>query len=278
MAKQKGMEHSLYTLKSNKKLRLVQITDTHLYGQPDGELLGLNTQESFQCVLDLAKKNHPNPDALIISGDVSQDHSFEAYQHLHQSLQCYTCPKFIFAGNHDQPDYLNKIAQDTEYKEQVVRSEHWQLILLNSQVVGKVQGHLDKKELQLLEQSLQERPDLHTLISFHHHPIPMGSEWLDKIGLHNSQELLDIIQKHPNVRCVLWGHVHQDSDRVLNNVRYISTPSTCIQFKPFCTDFTVDDLAPGYRWLDLHPDGSIETGVERVNEVAFTVDINGTGY
>lgn len=268
----------MYTLKSNKNLRLVQITDTHLYGHSDGELLGLNTRDSYQCVLDLAKKNHPAPHALIISGDVSQDHSFEAYEYLHQSLQCYSCPKFIFAGNHDDPNFLNKIAQGTEYKEQVIRSEHWQLVLLNSQVEGKVHGYLGAEQLQLLEQSLKERPDLHTLISFHHHPIAMGSTWLDKIGLHNNQELLDIIGQHPSVRCVLWGHVHQDSDRVIDNVRYISTPSTCIQFKPFCADFTVDDLAPGYRWLDLHPDGSIETGVERVHEVAFNVDINGTGY
>ena len=106
----------------------------------------------------------------------------------------------------------------------------------------------------------------------------MDSKWLDKIGLHNNHDLLDIIAKHPNVRCVLWGHVHQDSDRLINGVRYISSPSTCIQFKPYSTEFAIDDLAPGYRWLDLNIDGSIETGVERVNEVAFSVDINGTGY
>ncbi len=268
----------LFTLENKSTLRLVQITDTHLYGHADGELLGLNTRESFQCVLNLVKKNHPTPHAIIVSGDISQDLSLESYQYLHHHLQQFNCPKFLFEGNHDHPDYIKEIAQGNEYTEQVVRSDHWQLILLNSQVPTKVHGTLADNQLQILEKSLQERPDLHTLICFHHQPIPMESKWLDKIGLQNNQQLLDIIAEHANVRCVLWGHVHQESDRVVNAVRYISSPSTCIQFKPYSTEFAIDELAPGYRWLDLHPDGSIETGVERVNEVAFSVDINGTGY
>lgn len=272
------MEHSLYRLAHNNNLRLVQITDTHLYGHPEGELLGLNTRESYQCVLDLVKRNHPSPDAIIISGDISQDLSLESYEYLHESLLQFTCPKFLFEGNHDHPDYIKKIDTNNEYTQQLVRTEHWQLILLNSQVPTKVHGILAKNQLQLLEASLQERPDLHSLISFHHQPIPMDSAWLDKIGLHNNQELLDIIAKYPNVRCVLWGHVHQESDRVVNGVRYLSSPSTCIQFKPHSSEFAIDDLAPGYRWLELSADGRIETGVERANEVAFNVDINGTGY
>lgn len=272
------MEHSLYTLENKTKLKLVQITDTHLYGHQNGTLLGLNTRESFQCVLDLVKANHPHPDAIIITGDISQDLSLESYQYLHEHLQPFNCPKFLFEGNHDHPDYIEKVAQGNEYTKQVVRSDHWQLVLLNSQVPTKVHGTLPTSQLALLEKCLNERPDLHTLISFHHHPIPMGSEWLDKIGLHNNQEFFDLIAQHSNVRAVLWGHVHQESDRLINNVRYISTPSTCIQFKPEATEFTIDEAAPGYRWLALNADGTIETGVERVNDVAFNVDINGTGY
>lgn len=268
----------MFTLDNKSTLKLVQITDTHLYGHPDGKLLGLNTRESFQFVLDLVKQNHPTPDALIVSGDISQDLSLESYQYLHQHIQDFECPKFLFEGNHDHPDYIKEIAQGNEYTEQVIRSEHWQLILLNSQAPSKVHGILAAEQLQLLERSLQERPDLHTLVSFHHHPIPMGSAWLDKIGLHNNQALLDIITQYSNVRCVLWGHVHQESDQEINGVRYLSSPSTCIQFKPDSVDFAIDDIAPGYRWLNLAPDGRVDTGVERVQAVTFDVDVNGTGY
>ena len=35
---------------------------------------------------------------------------------------------------------------------------------------------------------------------------------------------------------------------------------------------------PGYRWLDLHADGRIETGVSRVWNVAFNVELDSGGY
>src|SRR5690554_2741990 len=106
------MEHSLYTLENKTKLKLVQITDTHLYGHPNETLLGLNTRESFQCVLDLVKANQPHPDAIIITGDISQDLSLESYQYLHEHLQPFNCPKFLFEGNHDHPDYIEKRSEE----------------------------------------------------------------------------------------------------------------------------------------------------------------------
>ncbi|MDX5297983.1 MAG: phosphodiesterase, partial [Gammaproteobacteria bacterium] len=43
-------------------------------------------------------------------------------------------------------------------------------------------------------------------------------------------------------------------------------------------EFGVDRAAPGYRWLELHPDGRIETGVERADHVDFEVDYSSRGY
>jgi Icc protein len=55
-------------------------------------------------------------------------------------------------------------------------------------------------------------------------------------------------------------------------------PSTCVQFKPLSKDFAIDDVAPGYRWLDLYPDGRVETAVSRVDGVKFEVDFSVKGY
>jgi Icc protein len=49
----------------------------------------------------------------------------------------------------------------------------------------------------------------------------------------------------------------------------MSTPSTCIQFKPGSKTFALDDLPPGYRRLDLHADGNIDTAVERLVDFAW---------
>jgi Icc protein len=32
-----------------------------------------------------------------------------------------------------------------------------------------------------------------------------------------------------------------------------------------CEEFALDDKPPGYRWLELYPDGVLETGIEWVH-------------
>jgi len=54
--------------------------------------------------------------------------------------------------------------------------------------------------------------------------------------------------------------------------------NACIQFLPRSRDFALDPATPGYRWLDLHPDGHIETAVERIAAVTGKVDMASNGY
>jgi Icc protein len=96
----------------------------------------------------------------------------------------------------------------------------------------------------------------------HHHPLPMGSAWLDGVALRDAAAFLEVIDAHPQVRGVLWGHVHQASDRQRGAVRFLSTPSTCSQFLPDSEFFALDGRPPGLRWLMLHPDGGIDTELD----------------
>ena len=138
---------------------------------------------------------------------------------------------------------------------------NWCLIMLNSACRGDDGGRLDKEQLDSLDRTLSANSAHHALVGLHHHPIPMGSRWLDGVGLRNAHEFLEIIDRHDNVRCVIWGHVHQASDRRRNNVRYLSTPSTGSQFRPNSDDFALDSRPPGFRWLELLDSGVINTEV-----------------
>ena len=89
----------------------------------------------------------------------------------------------------------------------------------------------------------------------------MGSHWLDGVGLRNSDEFLEIIDRYQHVQDIVWGHVHQASDRRRNGVRLFSSPSTCSQFLPNSDDFALDSRPPGYRWLELRDTGRIDTNV-----------------
>lgn len=121
-------------------------------------------------------------------------------------------------------------------------------------------GFLAESQLQLLAQSLSEAPDRHHLVCLHHHPVAIGCEWMAPIGLRNAEAFFAVVDRFPQVRAVLWGHVHQEFDQMRQGVRLLASPSTCIQFAPGSEDFKLDTLAPGYRWLRLHDDGQLETG------------------
>ena len=69
-----------------------------------------------------------------------------------------------------------------------------------------------------------------------------------------------IVREHSNVRGVLWGHVHQSLDSFVHGVRFMATPATCAQFLPGSADFAIDNRPPGYRVLELMPDGAIADG------------------
>jgi Icc protein len=146
-----------------------------------------------------------------------------------------------------------------------VRMGSWSIVLLNTFLTGEDAGGLGEARLDGLRAALEANADQHVLICMHHHPLPMGSAWLDGVALRDASRFLDIVDAHDNVRAVLWGHVHQASDRHRGAVRFLSTPSTCSQFLPGSEFFAIDSRPAGLRWLKLHDDGHIDTRVEWID-------------
>ena len=73
------------------------------------------------------------------------------------------------------------------------------------------------------------------MVCLHHPPVPMGSKWLDTVGLDNGDEFLASAGRSGRVRAAIFGHVHQDYDDVHDGIRLLATPSTCRQFLPAAT-------------------------------------------
>ena len=269
---------SVSTLSVNDPVMLVQLSDSHLFADTHGTLLGMNTRDSLQKVIDLVLAQQPQIDLLVASGDLSQDGSLESYQQFRQMSGQLSAPARWIPGNHDEPMVMEQAATQSSLLEPVVDIGNWRITLLDSAVPGSVPGFLADEQLQMLARALSEAPQRHHLVCFHHHPVSIGCPWMEPIGLRNPEALFAVLDRFPQVRAVLWGHVHQEIDRMRNDVRLLASPSTCIQFAPGSEDFKVDTLAPGYRWLRLLPDGQLETGVERVSGFVFEVDYGSNGY
>ncbi|WP_281544743.1 3',5'-cyclic-AMP phosphodiesterase [Grimontia sp. SpTr1] len=261
-------------------VRLLQITDTHLFADPYGCLLGVNTAASFQAVVGEIQSSQVEFDAIIATGDISQDHTAESYQRFVDGIAHWSQPCFWLPGNHDyQQEMQSILTQSTLQRcDSVLVGEHWQLVVLDSQVKGVPHGRLSKEQLSLLDTALSTNKDRHTLVLLHHHPLPAGSAWLDHHQLHNQEDFWAVVEKHNNVKGVVCGHIHQALDTEHKGRRVMAAPSTCIQFKPDSDDFALDSTNPGWREIELHQDGTIITHVGRLKGTEFQPDMNSTGY
>lgn len=259
-------------------VRFIQITDPHLMKTKDRKLVGVETFQSLQSVLKQVEDDKKAFDFFVVTGDISQDGSELSYQSLQQSLHPFEKPSYWLAGNHDSPQTMQVVAEGTEHLKNIIRTPHWQILLLNTQVEGQVYGNISETDFELINNALEQHPHLHTLIGLHHHPIAIGSAWMDKIGVKNGEKLMEIARKNNKVKAMIWGHVHQEIDSMDGHTRMISTPSTCVQFAPRSNEFGVDNNAPGYRYLQLNSDGSIETEVVRVDSIELEADLSSSGY
>lgn len=254
-------------------VRLVQITDCHIFATAEACLRGMNTRQSFAAVSKAAVEHSSNLDLLLATGDLSQDGTTASYDYLAQKFDHLDIPTFWLPGNHDDSVTLRERFKG----KQIHASKHvligkWQIVLLNSTIEGEVHGQVSTSQLEFLSRALGTYPDRHALVCLHHQALDCGSEWLDLKGLRDSAQLRAQLALHDNVRAVLWGHVHQESAQTVDDILWISTPSSCVQFKPDSKDFAISNEAPGYRHLSLYTDGRIETTVHRVNHLDPAID------
>lgn len=244
----------------------------------DGALLGVNTRDSLDAVIAEVLKSHGQPDLILATGDLAQDGSEEAYRVLGDRFGAFNCQSAWIAGNHDKVSTLQEVAARYGANHRHIVQGGWQFILLDSSVPGKVHGALTESELGFLDQVLEQNPDLPALVTLHHHPVDIDADWMANIGLQNRKAFWQLIDRFPQVKIVLWGHVHQTFEQQRNGVQLLATPSTCIQFTSGSRKFSVDDLAPGYRWFELRASGGFTTEVCRARSFEFELDQNSTGY
>jgi len=260
-------------------LKVLQLTDSHLYADPSRCLLGINTLETFDEVLAQALQEQGTPDLLLATGDLVHDASDSGYKRLLGRLKLTGVPTYCLPGNHDLPQKMKQILnQENVHTLPSVQAQGWSLIFLDSTIPGNESGNLDTEQMGLLEVLLQAHPDKHTLICMHHHPIPVGSRWMDTMVLKNPDTFFALLAHHPQVKAVLCGHIHQQYEGEYQGIRLIGTPSTCVQFVPGQDDFGIDACPPGYRWLNLQPDGQIETGLGLLPDVPSGLDLASMGY
>lgn len=252
------------TMTDTAPLRVIQLTDLHLSAQPHSQVWGVDVDNSLDAVLARLQTRHWPADLVLATGDLVQDEGAAAYRRLDERLSRLGLPVYTLPGNHDTPAELVAIqpAHCLRYERHLFCG-HWQFILLNSAQPGTPNGWLAAAELAFLEQTLTAHPDHYALVCLHHPPVPVGSPWMDTMRAGNGEELLALVARYPQVRAVVFGHIHQEFSGHHAAIALLGTPATCMQLKPAAPEPAQDDVPPGYRWFELYADGTLQTGVER---------------
>jgi 3',5'-cyclic-AMP phosphodiesterase len=247
-------------------MKILQMTDPHLYGSATGALRGVVTDASLRGVLDAAFAHVPDYQAVLVTGDLVQDDP-SGYLRFRSIFGNSPKPVLCIPGNHDEPDAMRQSLAQPPFQYCGTHSAGgWQFIMLDSYDPGHVGGRLSARELERLDRALGESR-CPAMVCLHHHPVEMGSRWLDTVGLVNPADLWRVLDAHEHVRAVVWGHVHQAYDGKRGDVRLFGTPSTGAQFLPKSDRYAVDTRPPAYRPFVLHADGRIESEIRWVDSL-----------
>lgn len=238
-----------------------------MFADPDGELRGTVTAESLQRVLDHYDAGDWRADRVLITGDLIQDDSAEAYARFRELLLPLNMRMHCVPGNHDIRELMRAVCRQPPFsycaKEEI---KDWLILGLDSCISGDAGGEISDDEFDRLEASISASKAKHILVCLHHPPVPMGSAWLDTVKLKNDEVFLAKLHESGRVRLLMFGHVHQEYEEDHDGILVVGTPSTCRQFKPGSEDFDVDDRPPAYRRITLHADGSINNDLIWVDD------------
>jgi 3',5'-cyclic-AMP phosphodiesterase len=242
--------------------RLVQISDCHLAESATTPYRGKNADAGLQSLLPAIVDWRPQ--LILLTGDVSEDASPAAYGRVAGAIECLDAPICALPGNHDDDAVMSRYFSHGPWAGPLaVRAGEWQLLLLKSSVAGRIDGAINPVDLGELGARLRVESGRPVLVALHHQPVVVGAAWIDRYMLQEPGRLLRLVEAHQQVRGLVWGHVHQAFASTLGRAQLLSCPSTAVNSLPATRQFQHDPAGPACRWLLLHADGLLETGLLR---------------
>ncbi|GAA4483179.1 phosphodiesterase [Actinoallomurus oryzae] len=197
---------------------LAQLSDLHLTVDDPARVRSLRT--ALATLLALATP----PDAVVLTGDLTDHGRPEEYALLRDELARLPIPAHPLPGNHDDVAALLAAFPAIPAANYAVTMAGVRLLCCDSTVSGQDGGALSDPEW--LDAALAEEPGTPSVVAMHHPPYEIGVGWIDAMGHARPERLADVIARHPQVVRVIAGHVHAGSVRAFAGTVATTCPST----------------------------------------------------
>lgn len=223
---------------------IAQLSDCHLLATIDGIYQQIKPAEHLAAIVTTLISEQP--DAVLLTGDMTQDHSAASYRLLAQLMAPLNCPVFCLPGNHDDLESLDALCQLSPFRpERSLQLKHWQLLLLNTK--GPTPAGIFPVAQQNWLAAQCQQSNAQTIWLFcHHHPRLLNS-FIDKHGQLNEAELWQAIAAEPRIKGIAHGHAHYAYQAHQQNIDIVGCPASSVQFLPTADWHTVNG---GPQWCD----------------------------
>ena len=194
---------------------IAQMSDLHFL--PKGTLAfgRVDVAGCLERAIDHLNALAPRPDAVLITGDLTNDGDAAVWADLMAMLRRLEAPVYPLPGNHDDRELMRAAFAHLElFPEEGplccdVGLGPVRLIGLDSLIPGDPAGRLGPEQLAWLDARLGEQPQKPTLVALHHPPFQTGIDHMDAMMLEDGEALAAVIGRHRQVERVLCGHVHR---------------------------------------------------------------------
>lgn len=235
---------------------LLQLSDSHLSADPQALYRGQSADANLASLRPAIRALAP--EAIVLSGDVSEDASPESYWRMGGFVRDLAPVIAWLPGNHDERATMAEVFDELGFDAgPILALGDWQLALLDSAWPDRPEGELDEERLAPLDEL---EPGVPAMVFVHHQPLPVGAPWIDKYPLIEPEPFWKRLADKP-VRAVAFGHVHQVYEGEKNGIACLSAPSSAANGERDAPKFTPSDLGPSARWFRLWPDGRWESGI-----------------
>jgi Icc protein len=245
-----------------KTQKIIQVSDCHVSADRQADYRGQNPDRNLQRLLTVMRAW--NPDLVLLTGDVSEDASAAAYARVATMMGTIGAPLLALPGNHDNPEVMKQHFPLGPWQGPFARETGpWLLVLMDSTVRGGIAGSFSQQDMERFDTLLRGSSAEFVLVALHHQPVPVNAPWIDRYALENPGLFFQFIDRDSRIRCITWGHVHQDFCSERHTVNLFGAPSTVANSLPQTRRFTMDLAGPACRWLELGLDGGVKTGLLR---------------